>query len=112
MAAEATLQDVTNKATKDAYKALAKRLSCLVAFDVHVLERNPGSVARRAVIAEAVDELSEDKKISVKTLATELAEALETRAGPRPNVVRRVVAERSTLEGIDVSENTAREAFV
>ena len=109
--AEATLQV---EATKDAYKALKKKLSCRAAFDVYALERNPGSTARRAVIAEAVDELPEDEKISIKTLATELAEALGTNAGQGPVGidVRRVSAERTTLERIDARESTARKVLV
>lgn len=109
--AEATLQV---EATKDAYKALEKKLSCRAASDVCALERNPSSAARRAVIAEAVDQLPEDEKISVKTLAAELAEALGTNVGQGPVEidVRRVVAERPTLEGIDPRESTVRKVLV
>ena len=109
--AEATLQV---EASKDAYKALKKKLSCRAASDVFALERNPGSAARRAVIAEAVDQLPEDEKISVKTLAAELAEALGTNVGQGPVAidVRRVAADRTTLEGIDVRESTARKVLV
>lgn len=108
--AEATLQV---EATKDAFKALKKSLSCRAAFDVYALERNPGSAARRAVIAEAVDTLPEDEKISVKTLAIELAEVLGTNAGYGPVGidVRRVTAEPTALERIDARESPPRKVL-
>lgn len=112
MASEAALQDGAGEATKDAYKALKQKVSCRAAFDVHALERNPTSAARRAVIAEAVDQLPELEKISVKTLATELTEALKTSAeqGPIGIDVRSVEAERIKLEEIGVHEGIADEA--
>jgi len=111
MASEAALQDVAGEAAQDAYEALKKKVSCRAAFDVHALERNPTSAARRAVIAEAVDQLPEVEKISVKTLATELTDALKMSAtqGPIGIDVRRIEAERVKLEGIGVHAETADE---
>lgn len=113
MAAEATLQeDAARKAARDAYDILKHKLSCRAASDVHALERNPTSPARRAVIAEAVDEFPEAEKMSIKALAAALAEALRTSAaqGSIGIDVRRIDAERTKLVEIDVRESTVREA--
>src|SRR5215471_11502172 len=81
MAAEATLQDATvREAVKDAYNTLRQKLWCRAVLDVQALERNPTSAARRAVIAETVDELPEAEKMSIKALAAALADALGTSA--------------------------------
>jgi two-component sensor histidine kinase len=100
MASEATRQDIASEAAKDAYNALTRKLSCRAASDVDALERNPTSAARRAVIAEAVDQLPEVEKISVKTLATELADTLKPSAaqGQIGIDVRRMDVERDVRE--------------
>ena len=107
MASEAALQD---SARKDAYQALKRKLCCRAASDVDALERNPTSAARRAVIAEAVDQLPEAEKICVKMLAAELTEALglSPAKGPVGIDVRKVETEGAKLEGIDSHNRTAR----
>ena len=84
MASEAALKGVVGEGVKDAYKALKNKIAHWASGDVEALEKNPSSVARRAVIAETVDELSDDDKISVKTLADALAEALKQSAAQSP----------------------------
>jgi len=112
MAAEATLQeDAAREAAKDAYNTLRQKLVCRAASDVHALERNPTSAARRAVIAEAVDAIPDAEKMSIKALAMALTEALRTSAA-RGSIgidVRRVEAERTMLVEIDVRESPSRE---
>jgi len=113
MACEAKLQeDAAREAANGAYDTLKQKLSCRAASDVHALERNPTSAARRAVIAEAVDEFPEPEKMSIRALAAELAETLRTRAaqGSIGIDVRRIEAERTKLVEIDVRESPAREA--
>jgi hypothetical protein len=113
MAAEATLQeDAAREAAKDAYNTLKQKLSCRAASDVHALERNPTSAARRAVIAEAVDELPEAEKMSIKAVAAALAEVLRTSAaqGSIGIDVRRIEAERSKLVEVEVRESPTRES--
>lgn len=84
MASEAALKGAVGEAAKDAYKALKAKIAQWAASDVDALEHNPTSAARRAVVAELVDGLSENDKASVKALATELAEALTSNAGNGP----------------------------
>lgn len=84
MASEEALKSTVGEMVKDAYKALKAKISHWAASDVEALERNPASPARRAVVAEVIDALPDDEKISVKTLATQLAEALKKSASQGP----------------------------
>jgi hypothetical protein len=106
IASEAALKGAVGEAAKDAYKALKQKIVHWAAGDVEALERNPNSAARRAVIAESIDELPDDEKISVKILATELAEAMKKSAAQAPIGidVGALEAARITLEGINVHE--------
>ena len=106
MASEAALKGVVGEAAKDAYKALKSKIAHWAAGDVEALERNPTSTPRRAVIAEAIDQLPEAEKISVKALATELADALKKSAaeGPIGIDVGVLEAARIQLDAINVQE--------
>lgn len=84
MASEAALKGAVGEVAKDAYKALKSKVSQWAAGDVQALEHNPTSPARRAVVAELVDGLSESDKQSIKALATQLAEALKDSASAVP----------------------------
>lgn len=106
MASEAALKGAVGEAVKDAYKALKGKISHWAAGDVEALERNPASLPRRAVLAEVIDQLPENDKISVQALTTELAEALKKRAteGPIGIDVGRLEAARVQLGTINVHE--------
>lgn len=84
MASEAALKGAIGEAAKDAYKALKDKIARWAGGDVEALERNPASAGRRAVVAEVIDQLSENDKFSVKVLATELADALKRSADAGP----------------------------
>ena len=106
MASEAALKGAVGEAVKDAYKALKGKVSHWAAGDVQALESNPASLPRRAVLAEIIDGLPENDKISVQTLATELAEALKKRSteGPIGIDIGRLDAARVQLGTINVHE--------
>lgn len=112
MASQAALKAAVGETAKDAYKALKHKIAHWAASDVEALERNPGSSARRAVIAETIDELPDDEKVSIKALATELAAALKKTAaqGPIGVDVGALEAARITLEGINVHEGIGMRA--
>jgi hypothetical protein len=80
MASEEALKSTVGEMVKDAYKALKAKISHGAANDVEALERNPASPARRAVVAEAIDALPDDDKISIQALATQLADAMKKSA--------------------------------
>ena len=104
MASEAALKGVVGAGVKDAYKALKNKIAHWASGDLEALEKNPSSVARRAVIAETIDELSDDEKMSVKTLADALTEALKQSAAPGPIGidVGTLEAARIKLDGMTV----------
>jgi hypothetical protein len=106
MASEAAIKGGVGEAAKDAYKALKNKLAHWAAGDVEALERNPTSAGRRAVVAETVDQLPEHDKITVKALATELADALKksAKAGPVGFDIGRLEAARVQLGTINVHE--------
>ena len=106
MASKAAFDGAVGEAAKDAYKALKKKIAHWAASDVEALERNPTSVPRQAVIAEAIDQLPETDLLSIKALATELANALKSTAvqGPIGIDVGDLEAARIALEGINVRE--------
>lgn len=106
MGSEAALKGVIGEAVKDAYKALKGKISHWAGADVEALERNPGSAARRAVVAEVVDELPENEKVSVKALAAALADALKeaSATGPVGIDVGVLEAARIKLGKINVTE--------
>ncbi len=106
MASEAALKGVVGEGVKDAYKSLKHKIAHWASGDVEALEKNPSSVARRSVIAETIDELPDAEKISVKTLANALAEALKRSAaqGPIGIDVGALEAARIKLDGITVHD--------
>jgi hypothetical protein len=108
MASEAALKGAVGEAAKDAYKALKNKIAHWAGADVEALEKSPASVPRRAVIAETIDALPDEEKISVKSLAAELAEALKRSAaqGPIGIDIGALEAARIKLEGITVHEGT------
>jgi hypothetical protein len=106
MGSEAALKGVIGEAVKDAYKALKDKISHWAGGDVEALERNPGSAARRAVVAEVVDELPENDKVSVEALSVALADALKEASakGPVGIDVGVLEAARIKLGKISVTE--------
>ena len=65
---------------KDAYKALKAKLAGWAAGDVAELERTPGSDARKAVIAELVNNLPAKDQEELRTLAQALTSRLKEEA--------------------------------
>jgi hypothetical protein len=106
LASEEALKTTVGEAVKDAYKALKQKIAHWASGDVDALERNPGSSARRAVVAEIVDELPENDKASVKALANELADVLKkaASAGPVGFDIGTLEAARVKLAKITVAE--------
>jgi hypothetical protein len=90
IAAEAALKGGVGEAVKDAYAALKSWIGKWAEHDVKALESSPGSSARKAVLAEAIDTLKEDDALTVRKLAEELVTALRSDAA-------------STAIGLDIS---------
>jgi hypothetical protein len=61
---------------KDAYQKLKTMLAPAAATDVDRIEKKPESVAHATVLAEAVDELPEAERASLRALADALRAAL------------------------------------
>ena len=112
MGAEAAVKGAIGEAAKDAYKALKEKISHWASGDIEALERTPGSTARRAVVAEVVDELPEKDKVSVKALATALADALKEASakGPIGIDIGVLEAARVKLGKITVTEGVGMRA--
>ncbi len=108
MASEAAVKGVIGEAAKDAYRKLKEKVAQWAAGDVQALEQNPSSTARRAVVAEVVDQLPDADKLSVKALADALAQSLKeaAAAGPIGIDIGRLEAARVDLERIAVQEGT------
>ena len=106
IASEEALKSTVGEAVKDAYKVLKQRIAHWASADVDALERNPGSTARRAVIAEAVDALPESDQAAVRALAGELADALKKNAaaGPVGFDIGTLEAARVKLGKVSVNE--------
>jgi hypothetical protein len=106
MASEAALKGAVGEAAKDAYNALKHKIARWASGDVEALEKNPNSAARRAVIAETIDEQPDDEKTSIKKLAIELAGALKKSEAQAPIGidVGALEAAKISLEGMNVHE--------
>jgi hypothetical protein len=74
--AEALAKGALGEAAKDAYKALKNKLLQWVGHDADQLEAKPDSGARKAVIAEAIDDKPDDQRSELAELARTLIAAL------------------------------------
>jgi hypothetical protein len=105
MAGEAALKGVVSEAAKDAYKTLKSKVAQWAGSDVESLEKTPTSQARRAVVAEVVDNRSAEEQAAVRVLAQELLAALKRR-GPVGLDIGRLEAMEIQLGDITVTEGT------
>jgi len=76
-AAEEVVKDTVEDATKGAYKVLKEKLSRLGSAEVDALEKSPGSIGRKLVVAELVDAQSKNEQESFVALAEALAVAMK-----------------------------------
>ncbi|MGJ0426023.1 hypothetical protein [Methylocystis sp.] len=77
MAMEAAVKGVSGHGAKDAYDALKSKVAKWAKNDVTALEQTPDSAARKAVIAEIIDQVAEPEKEIVKALAERLINSLK-----------------------------------
>jgi len=105
MACEAALKGAVGEAVKDAYKDLKSRVAKWAGSDVEALEKTPASLARRAVVAEVIDNQSEEEQAALHVLAHELVAALK-RSGAIGLDVGRLEAMEVQLGDITVREGT------
>src|SRR6266849_8377561 len=105
MAGEAALKGAVGEAVKDAYKDLKSRVAKWAGSDVEALEKTPASLARRAVVAEVIDNQSEEEQAALHVLAHELVAALK-RSGAIGLDVGRLEAMEVQLGDITVREGT------
>jgi len=105
MAGEAALKGAVGEAVKDAYKDLKSRVAKWAGSDVEALEKTPASLARRAVVAEVIDNQSEEEQAALHVLAHELVAALK-RSGAIGLDVGRLEAREVQLGDITVREGT------
>jgi hypothetical protein len=105
MAGEAALKGAVGEAAKDAYKALKSRVAQWAGSDVEALEKTPTSQARRAVVAEVVDNQSGNEQAAVRVLAQQLLAALK-RSSPVGLDIGRLEAVEVQLGNITVTEGT------
>ncbi len=105
MAGEAALKGVVGEAAKDAYKALKSRVAKWAGSDVEALEKTPASPARRAVVAEVIDNQSGEEQAALRALAQELIAALK-RGGAIGLDIGRLEAMEVQVGDITVTEGT------
>jgi tetratricopeptide (TPR) repeat protein len=71
-AGDAAIRNVVGEAVKDAYHALKHAVARWAAPDVEALVKEPKSQARRAVVAEIIDRLSDEDRATLLSLAYQL----------------------------------------
>jgi len=103
MAGKAALKGAVGEAAKDAYKALKSRVAKWAGSDVEALEKAPASPARRAIIAEVIDNQPGEEQAALRVLAQELVAALK-RSGAIGLDIGRLEAMDVQLGNIAVSE--------
>ncbi len=81
MTAEAGLKSVVGEAVKDAYQGLKSLVGQWASADVEALEKTPGSIGRKQMVAELVDERPVEDQAEARALAERLIAALK---GSRP----------------------------
>ena len=103
------------EAAKDAYNALKAKIARWAAADVAALETDPGSDARKAVIAETVNKLPEDDQQELRSLAQVLTQRLREQAPAIGLDIGRLDALAADLGNIVVTEGVGariREAHI
>src|ERR1700683_2031314 len=80
MAAEAVLKAGVGEAVKDAYKTLKEKIAQWASADVAALEKTPNSASRQGVIAEVVNQQSQQDRESLRPLIETLIASLKERA--------------------------------
>jgi hypothetical protein len=107
-ATDEIVKGVAAEAVKDGYKALKNKLLGITESDTNALAANPNSKARQAVVAEIVDEQSDDVKSEVFQLMNMLVEAIEvTRyASPIGIDVAHIKSFKLQIAEIDVDKGT------
>lgn len=105
MAAEAALKGTVGNLVKDLYKRLKEKVAPWGrSDDVDALEKEPGSGARCAVVAEVVDAQPADEQAAARKLAQELIAALK-QTGPSVGLdMRRLEAKEVELGRITVTQ--------
>jgi hypothetical protein len=106
LGAEAIVKGALGEAAKDAYKALKTRVATWVAGDVGELEKTPTSNTRKAVIAEAVDQLSPEDQQALRDLAQTLTGKLREQAPTIGLDIGRLDALEVQLGNITVTHGT------
>ena len=76
MAAGEVLKGAVGEAVKDAYASLKRGIGRWAGNDVEALEKAPASAGRQQIIAEVVDQQSDDDKTATRELAERLITAL------------------------------------
>jgi hypothetical protein len=74
------VKTAVGEVVKDAYKALKDKLAAWAAGDVAELEKTPSSDARKAVIAEVVNNLPAEDQAELRDLAQSLTSRLKEAA--------------------------------
>ncbi|MBW7972955.1 hypothetical protein [Bradyrhizobium sp. BR 10289] len=78
LAADGAIKGFAGEAAKSAYSALKAKISTWAADDVAQLEKSPNSNARKAVLAELIDQLPSEEKSAIDPLVKALSAALKT----------------------------------
>jgi hypothetical protein len=109
MAMEALGKGVLGDDAKDAFYSLKDKIVQWASSDVAALETTPMSEARKAVVAEGIEQRSPEDEESVRVLAVALIEALarDVRKVPIGIDIGRLEAMRVQLEPITVLEGGA-----
>ena len=107
MGAEAALKGFVGESVKDAYRNLKDKIGSWGKHDADALEATPHSRARQAVIAEAVDNLSDNEKEGFAILAEELIAKLQEVAGAVGIDVKNLEATTINLRNITAPSGTA-----
>ena len=104
LAGEAIIKGAAGEAVKDAYRALKTKVSLWAGGDVGELEKTPASKPRQAVIADIVDNLSQEDRSALHDLAQALSGKLREQAPMIGLDIGRLSAAEVDLGSITVTE--------
>jgi hypothetical protein len=103
--AEIMFKTSVEEGVKDAYKALKEAVANWVGKDVEELEKKPGSAARKAVIAEGINDRSPEDVDKIRSLLSTLIVRMKRNA-PVGIDIKRLTALEADFSNLDVRSGT------
>jgi hypothetical protein len=105
-AGDAVIRNAVGEAVKDAYRALKAGVAQWASADVDALVKAPKSAARQAVVAEAIDALPDEERVTLQSLADRLIAQMRQDAAAIGADIAGVEKLEADLRKIVVAEGT------